>query len=66
MGTVKKTYKILNSNVSPSAPFQVARILPDGKKVVKSMSDKATGLTAKEVEDYIKVNYPNINDGVDV
>lgn len=61
MGVIRKTYKILNSNVSPSAPFEIARILPDGKKIVKSMSENAQGMDYKEVVDYIKKNYPNID-----
>ena len=61
MGAIRKTYKILNSNVSPSAPFEIARILPDGKKIVKSMNEKSKGLTNTEVLELIKTNYPDLN-----
>ena len=61
MGVIRKTYKILNSNVSPSAPFEIARILPDGKKIVKSMNEKSKGLTNTEVLELIKTNYPELN-----
>lgn len=61
MGAIRKKYKILNSNVSPSAPFEIARILPDGKKIVKSMNEKSKGLTNTEVLELIKTNYPELN-----
>lgn len=67
---IYEVYQILNANLQDDKhpSFNVGRILPDGNKIAKCNLkknpdiDKNKFLTAEQVRQYIKKNYPDLFD----
>jgi len=51
-------FRILEDSEEIPVDFEVGRILPDGKQVVKTWDLTQDGLTDLEVIEYININYP--------
>jgi len=58
-----EVFEILDKGKKPSKGFAVGRVMPDGKQIAKANLKEhpnANGLTNKEVQDWIKENYPEL------
>lgn len=55
---VHSQYKIFNATNDVVSPYEAARELPDGKVIGKTDEQVTDGMTAEEMAQFIRDNYP--------